>query len=80
LSSIAVTIFTLAAAHPAWAQDKLRRIGWLSPPPAATGAPELEALRKALSELGHIEGRNIAIEERWADRDAGRLRVKERQG
>jgi ABC-type uncharacterized transport system substrate-binding protein len=49
------------------------RIGWLSPPPAATGASELEALRKGLRELGYTEGHNIGIEARWADGDAARL-------
>jgi ABC-type uncharacterized transport system substrate-binding protein len=52
---------------------RIWRIGWLSPPPSATGASELEALRKGLEELGYVEGRHIAIEARWADGDSARL-------
>jgi putative ABC transport system substrate-binding protein len=52
---------------------KIWRIGWLSPPPAKTGESELEALRKGMEELGYFEGRNVAIEARWADGDATRL-------
>jgi len=52
---------------------KVWRIGWLSPPSAETGASELDALRKGLKELNYIEGRNVAIEARWADGDAARL-------
>jgi putative ABC transport system substrate-binding protein len=55
------------------AQGKAYRIGWLSPASSATGAAPLEALRKGLAELGYFEGRNIAIEARWADGDATRL-------
>jgi ABC-type uncharacterized transport system substrate-binding protein len=54
-------------------QGKVWRIGWLSPPPSATGASELDALRKGLGELGYVDGRNIAIEARWADGDPARL-------
>jgi putative tryptophan/tyrosine transport system substrate-binding protein len=54
-----------AAAQPA---GKHYRIGFLSA--AAASAPRfqgfLEALRKGLVELGYVEGRNIAIESRWA--------------
>jgi ABC-type uncharacterized transport system substrate-binding protein len=55
------------------AQGKVYRIGWLSPASSATGAAPLEALRKGLAEVGYFEGRNIAIEARWADGDATRL-------
>jgi putative ABC transport system substrate-binding protein len=51
----------------------MRRIGWLSPAPSATGASELVALRKGLGEFGYVEGRNIAVEARWADGDPTRL-------
>jgi putative tryptophan/tyrosine transport system substrate-binding protein len=52
---------------------KVYRIGWLSPAPSATGAAQLEALRKGLAELGYVEGRNIVIEARWADGDFAQL-------
>ena len=53
--------------------ERVWRIGWLSPPPSTTGASELKALRKGLGELGYLEGRDIAIEERWADGEPARL-------
>ena len=52
---------------------KIWRIGWLSPPSAEAGAPELRALREGLRELNYVEGRNIVIEARWADGDQTRL-------
>ena len=51
----------------------LRRIGLLSPASAVAGRPNLEALRAGLRELDYVEGRNIAIESRWADGLTGRL-------
>jgi putative tryptophan/tyrosine transport system substrate-binding protein len=51
----------------------MRRIGWLSPASAADGLPNLEALRAGLREVGYVEGRNIAIEARWADGRSERL-------
>ena len=43
---------------------KVPRIGYLQ----LNAAPDdLEALRDGLRELGHVEGRTIVIEERWAD-------------
>jgi putative ABC transport system substrate-binding protein len=52
---------------------KMWRIGWLSPPSAATGFSELDALHEGLRELNYVEGRNITIEARWADGDPARL-------
>jgi putative ABC transport system substrate-binding protein len=48
----------------------VRRIGMLSPFPASDAAPWHEAFRQGLRELGWIEGRNIAIEYRYAESDA----------
>jgi putative ABC transport system substrate-binding protein len=49
------------------------RIGWLSSPSASSGAPELNALRQGLRELHYVEGRNLKIEDRWADGEPERL-------
>jgi putative ABC transport system substrate-binding protein len=46
----------------------IARIGYLGFGTAAASAPRVEALRVALRELGYIEGKNIHIEFRWAER------------
>jgi putative ABC transport system substrate-binding protein len=43
-------------------------IGFLGPAPAASYLPRLEALRAGLRDLGYVEGKNIVIEYRWAER------------
>jgi putative ABC transport system substrate-binding protein len=69
--TLSLTLAPLATdAQPA---GKVYRIGWLSPPSAATGVSELDALREALRQLNYVEGRNITIEARWADGDPARL-------
>jgi ABC-type uncharacterized transport system substrate-binding protein len=71
LGSVGLLALPLAVeAQPA---GKVYRIGWLSPPTAASGATELAALRKGLRELHYVEGRNLTIEARWADGDPARL-------
>jgi ABC-type uncharacterized transport system substrate-binding protein len=46
---------------------KVARIGFLDLAPAA-GSTRAEALRAGLRSLGYIEGKNVVIEFRWADR------------
>ena len=62
----------LVSVHPAYAQQpkKVHRIGYLSASDPATESTRSEGIRLALRELGYIEGRNIAIEYRYAE---GRL-------
>jgi putative ABC transport system substrate-binding protein len=46
-------------------------VGYLSP---GSSQPRFEtAFRKGLSEMGYVEGRNVAIESRWAQNDFNRL-------
>jgi putative tryptophan/tyrosine transport system substrate-binding protein len=45
---------------------RVARIGFLGLAPASTFATRVDALRKGLRDLGYIEGKNIAIEFRWA--------------
>jgi putative ABC transport system substrate-binding protein len=45
---------------------KVARIGYLSGTDGATDSPRAEGIRRALRELGYIEGQNIAIEYRHA--------------
>ena len=55
-----------AAAQP---PEKVPRVGYLSPGSSSDPARlrRFEAFRVGLRELGYVEGRNIAIESRWAD-------------
>jgi ABC-type uncharacterized transport system substrate-binding protein len=48
-------------------------IGFLGSSPAAGYAPFLEALRQGLAETGFAEGKNLAIEYRWAEGRFDRL-------
>jgi putative tryptophan/tyrosine transport system substrate-binding protein len=48
-------------------QPKLPTIGYLGPTTLAVSAPRLAAFQQRLRELGWIDGRNVAIEYRWAD-------------
>jgi putative ABC transport system substrate-binding protein len=52
---------------------KVYRIGFLSPASLASDAAELEELRRALREIGYVEGQNLIIESRWANGDASEL-------
>ena len=49
------------------------RIGFLLGPARADSEPYLDAFRQGLRELGYVEGQNIAIEYRWAERKYERL-------
>src|SRR2546425_3154018 len=57
------------AAVTAQPPEKVRRVGYLNPGSCADPVRQgrLEALRQGLRELGYVDGRNIAIESRWAE-------------
>jgi putative ABC transport system substrate-binding protein len=48
-------------------QSKVWRIGFLGRETAVGYARELDALRGGLKDLGYVEGKNLAIEYRWAE-------------
>jgi len=52
---------------------KMARIGFLGSATAAGSAESIEALRAGLRDFGHVEGRNIVIEFRWAEGKYDRL-------
>jgi putative ABC transport system substrate-binding protein len=52
---------------------KVRRIGYVVTSTAAQEAPRREAFLKAMQDLGYLEGRNIAVEWRFAERNVERL-------
>jgi ABC-type uncharacterized transport system substrate-binding protein len=48
-------------------EPAMRAIGYLSPRSAEVETRFLAVFRRSLSETGHVEGRNLTIEYRWAD-------------
>src|SRR5687768_15554981 len=72
---ILVAMMLLAVGVTAQAQQpgKVPRIGYLSPVDPATDSRRAEGIRRALRELGYIEGQNIAIEYRYAEGKNDRL-------
>ena len=54
-------------------QRKIRRIGFLGSSSAPGYAPQVEALRAGLRDLGYVDGKNIVIEFRWAEGKYERL-------
>jgi hypothetical protein len=60
----------LASYYPVEAQQpaKVRKIGFLLSSTGASGPSVFEAFRQGLRELGYIEGQNIVIEYRAAER------------
>jgi putative ABC transport system substrate-binding protein len=62
----------------AMAQSQVRRVGILSS--LSADDPEAkernEAFLQALKDLGWVQGRNLEVDNRWADGDSGRLRTQ----
>jgi putative ABC transport system substrate-binding protein len=68
LLAIAAPSLTLAQKS-----EKVYRIGFLLPPREAGGRPHLDGFRKGLQEFGYVEGKNVAIDVRFAEDDLSRL-------
>jgi putative ABC transport system substrate-binding protein len=66
------TLASLLAAR-AQRQPVMPVIGFLTSVSPRAIARRLQVFRQALEETGYVEGRNLAIEYRWADGDYGRL-------
>jgi putative ABC transport system substrate-binding protein len=67
--------FFLTTVSPATAQQpkKIPRVGFIGASSSSAASHYLEAFRRGLRELGYIEGKNIAIEVRWAEGSAERF-------
>lgn len=73
IGAFLVLLLALVAGPLAHAQPALPRVSWVSPTSAADGSLFLEELRRGLRELGHVEGRNLALEAHWGENSAPRL-------
>ena len=51
---------------------RIYRIGVLQAASPSTAAPNLDAFREGLRELGHVEGQTYIIEPRWSDGEVDR--------
>jgi putative ABC transport system substrate-binding protein len=75
MKTILVAVALLATAVIAEAQQvkKVRRIGFLSTVSRSFLVSRIDAFRRGLRDLGYVEGKNIAIEWRFAEGKADRL-------
>jgi putative ABC transport system substrate-binding protein len=65
---LAVGLFAVPLVAEGQQPQVVYRVGVLSPFSASFGpGPSFEAFRQTFRELGYVEGRNVALEYRWAD-------------
>ena len=70
---LGVMLVLLCSSAQAQPTNKVARIGFLAAPSRAGMSHLSEAFLQGLRELGYVEGKNIAIEYRWADGKFERL-------
>jgi ABC-type uncharacterized transport system substrate-binding protein len=70
---LTTVLLTTASIAEAQQTKNIPRIGFISPTSSAAHGHYFEALRQGLRDLGYVEGKNIAIEARWAEGSAERF-------
>src|SRR5262245_44436317 len=70
LSSSAVAMWPLAVRAQ---QPAMPVVGFLRSTPAGPFVHLVDAFRRGLGEIGYVEGKNVAIEQRWANNQSGQL-------
>ena len=68
-----ITVLLITRSLEAQQQKKVPRIGYLATAARVTDGARVEALRQGLRDLGHVEGKNIKIEYRYAEGKLERL-------
>ncbi|MGZ8453369.1 MAG: ABC transporter substrate-binding protein [Candidatus Binatia bacterium] len=72
-SFLAIVFLATVSFAEAQQPTKVHRIGFLASGFPSGTSSSLEVLRKSLGELGYVEGRDVAIEFRWAEGRQNRL-------
>src|SRR5512143_376892 len=71
--ALCATLFALSLSAGAQQSNKIPRIGFLSALFPTTNPARIEAFRQGLRDVGYVEGKNIIIEYRYAERKFDRL-------
>jgi ABC-type uncharacterized transport system substrate-binding protein len=68
-----LVLLTVAVIAEAQQPKKMAKIGYLAPATPASAAPNIEAIRQGLRELGYVEGKTFVLEIRYGEARAERL-------
>ena len=71
--ALCALVFSLCMSVEAQQPPKVPRVGYLLETSPSAGAPLFEAFRQGLRDLGYVEGKNVIIEQRWAEGKRDRL-------
>ncbi len=73
VAALTLALFAVPLAADAHQAGKVHRIGYLGATTASAHVRYVEAFRLGLRDLGYVEGKNLAIEYRWAEGKYDRL-------
>ena len=71
--ALVAVLFALCSSAGAQQPTEIPRIGYLATAPASAITARVKAFRQGLRELGYVEGKNIVIEQRYAEDKLDRL-------